>query len=144
MKKGRSIRETLKMIQTAVWLPRDMHEKLKKEGGKRGLGEEIRRRLKNSLKDEQPRDPETAKLLSAIKHIDGKFDEPWHAHDFDYDVFRAAMSVLIEHYPWGRPPEGSTSKLRDKYSEDAGTVGKFFALDAIDKIKKQSAEGQKG
>jgi len=37
------------MIQTALWLPRDMHERLKKEGGERGLGEAIRRRIQASF-----------------------------------------------------------------------------------------------
>ena len=45
MRKRKSTRETKNMIQTALWLPRDMHEQLKKAGGERGLGEEIRRRL---------------------------------------------------------------------------------------------------
>ena len=33
------------MIQAALWLPREMHEQLKKAGGERGLGEEIRSRI---------------------------------------------------------------------------------------------------
>ena len=32
MKKRKSTRETTNMIQTALWLPRDMHEKLKAGG----------------------------------------------------------------------------------------------------------------
>lgn len=39
----------MSMIQTAVWLPRDMHDQLKKAGGKRGMGAEIRRRLGQTL-----------------------------------------------------------------------------------------------
>ena len=31
MRKRKSTRETKNMIQTALWLPRDMHEKLKKK-----------------------------------------------------------------------------------------------------------------
>ena len=53
MKKRKSTRETKNMIQTALWLPLDMHEKLKKAGGERGLGDEIRRRLQVSFDAEQ-------------------------------------------------------------------------------------------
>jgi hypothetical protein len=140
MKKRQSTRETEKMIQTAVWLPRDMHEKLKNEGGKRGLGEEIRRRLQNSLEDEQVRYPKTARLLSAIKHIEGNFDEPWYADYFAYAVFKAAIYVLLGDYQWVIPTaQEGPSKLQDKYSDtNADTLGKVFAHLAINEIKKQA------
>src|ERR1035437_8777043 len=81
MKKRKSTNETTNMVQTALWLPRGMHEKLKKAGGERGLGDEIRRRLQNSFDAEQlPRDPITDELLDAIKQIEGNLDEPWHAN----------------------------------------------------------------
>ena len=58
------------MIQTAVWLPHDMHEKLKEAGGERGLGEEIRRRLQRALDAaETPSDQITDEVLSQIKDI---------------------------------------------------------------------------
>lgn len=41
------------MIQSAIWLPRDLHEKLKRDGGHRGLGEEVRRRLLLSYAEEE-------------------------------------------------------------------------------------------
>ena len=41
MQKRKSTGETKNMVQTALWLPREMHEALKKAGGERGLGEEI-------------------------------------------------------------------------------------------------------
>jgi len=40
MKKQRSNRETKNMVQTALWLPREMHDQLKKKAGERGLGEQ--------------------------------------------------------------------------------------------------------
>ena len=54
MRKRKSTRETKNMIQTALWLPRDMHEKLKNEGGAQGFGDEIRRRLRITFDDEEP------------------------------------------------------------------------------------------
>ena len=55
MRKQKSTRETKNMIQTALWLPRDMHERLKEAGGERGLGEEIRKRLVVSFSGERNR-----------------------------------------------------------------------------------------
>jgi hypothetical protein len=49
----RSPSEAKSMVQTALWLPRDMHERLKVAGGERGLGEEIRRRLEASFSEDQ-------------------------------------------------------------------------------------------
>ena len=67
MQKQKSTRETKNMIQTALWLPRDMHEQLKKAGGERGLGDEIRRRLQITFDAENPRrDPTTRELLEEI------------------------------------------------------------------------------
>ena len=48
------------MVQSAIRLPRSLHERLKKAGGERGMGEEIRRRLEASFEAEKPRaDPKT-------------------------------------------------------------------------------------
>ena len=47
------------MIQSAIWLPRSLHERLRKAGGERGLGKEIRRRLEASFEAEKaPANPE--------------------------------------------------------------------------------------
>ena len=71
MKKRKAIRETKNMIQTALWLPRDMHELLKQAGGERGLGDEIRRRLQLTFvfAEQRPSDPFTDLLLDLIKQI---------------------------------------------------------------------------
>src|SRR5262245_35369871 len=85
MQKRRSIRETKNMIQTALWLPRAMHEQLKKTGGDRGLGDEIRRRLQASFDEEQV-DATTHELLDAIEQIERNLslDEPWHTDRFTF------------------------------------------------------------
>ena len=41
------------MRQTGVWLPHSTYDELKRTGGERGLGDEIRRRLEISLKADQ-------------------------------------------------------------------------------------------
>ena len=98
MPKRKSTRETKNMVQTALWLPRDMHEKLKKDGGERGLGDEIRRRLQISFDDEQqPRDQTTDVLLDLIKRIalNLSLDEQWHANRFAFNVFKTAINELL-------------------------------------------------
>ena len=101
MRKRKSTRETQNMIQTALWLPRDVHEKLKKEGGERGLGEEIRRKLQLAFEAADaalmPGDHTTGELLDQIKDFarDLSRDEPWYANQFTFKVFRAAIEALL-------------------------------------------------
>jgi hypothetical protein len=148
MKKRKSTNETTNMIQTAVWLPRSMHEKLKKDSGERGLGDEIRRRLQNSFDAEQlPRDPTTDELLDAIKEIGGNLDEPWHADYFAYDVFKTAINKLFSNYqPEAQP--GTVSKLQTKYGPGAKpeTIGETLARVAFKNAiaKRSIVDMQKG
>jgi hypothetical protein len=59
-----------KMVQSAVRLPQGLHDRLKKAGGERGMGEEIRRRLEASFDAEKvPADQRTAELLDAISAV---------------------------------------------------------------------------
>ena len=61
MKKRKSIRETKNMLQTALWLPRDMHEQLKSSESQ-DYSDEIRRRLQYALAvAETPSDEITTK-----------------------------------------------------------------------------------
>src|SRR5215470_16232870 len=60
-------------IQSAVRLPRALHERLKGAGGHRGLGEEIRRRLEASFEAEDaPTKPKLQRLLDAITYVAGE------------------------------------------------------------------------
>jgi hypothetical protein len=99
MKRRKSTRETENMIQTALWLPRDMHEELKRGGGERGLGEEIRRRLEMSFAIEQePPDKFTDVAVSLIRKIALRilgFGEPWSDSRQGFEIFRSAVSSLF-------------------------------------------------
>lgn len=121
MKRRNSVRETKNMIQTALWLPRDMHEQLKSAGGERGLGDEIRRRLLVSFAAEQkPREAYTDLLLGLIEWISQNLasDEPWYATEFARDTFQEAIkSVVLELYSHAGG-EGE-SKLQARYGRDA-------------------------
>jgi hypothetical protein len=150
MKKRKSNDETTNMIQTALWLPRGMHEKLKKAGGERGLGDEIRRRLKNSFDAEQlPRDQITDELLDEIKHVEGNLDEPWHKNRFAYDVFKAAINELLTNYlPSSEAQSGTVTKLQSRYGleKKPESIGQILAHVAFkaSMMKRSFVDMQKG
>ena len=126
------------MIQTALWLPRDMHEKLKKDGDERGrgLGDEIRRRLQVSFGVEQrPDDQLTGLLLDLIKKIDLNLsrDESWWASLFAFNVFKLTinelLSDLLQHIPANDQQSGTITKLQTRYGPDvkAETIARTLA-----------------
>ena len=121
MKKRKAIRETKNMIQTALWLPRDMHELLKQAGGERGLGDEIRRRLQLTFvfAKQRPSDPFTDLLLNLIKQIaqNSSLGESWRSDRFAFDVFKAAINELLD----------LISDIHAKSETQSSTVAKFQA-----------------
>lgn len=136
MRKRKSIRETKNMIQTALWLPRDMHEELKKAGGRRGLGEEIRSKLQIALDIALvPGDHTTDELLEQIKDIarDLSRDEPWYANRFVFDVFKAAIdALLLSHRPDSEAKPEAKDHLQAVYGgENPETIGRIIARAAI-------------
>jgi hypothetical protein len=133
MRKRKSTRETKNMIQTALWLPRDMHELLKKAGGERGMGDEIRRRLEASFGAEQgaTTDPKTAELLDKIARLalNTPLNGPWHADGEVFEVFKAAINATLSSYQPSGEATGPTGRLQDTYGQDATpeTVGRILA-----------------
>ena len=154
MKKRKSTRETKNMIQTALWLPRDMHERLKEDGGERGLGDEIRRRLQYALEATQtPSDKITDEAVHQIKDIvrDLSGDDPWHANRFVYNVLRAAIDVVLSnHQPSGEGKPETKARLQALYSEETPeAIGRLIGLVAIkaytrERWGKAFLEGAKG
>ncbi len=137
VKKRKSTRETKNMVQTALWLPRGLHEELKKAGGERGLGEEIRRRLLEISPDvaTTPVDEITTEVLQQISDIarDLSGDEPLWADRFAFDVFKAAINALLSsHQPSSEPKPETRARLQAVYGhEDPGTIGLIIARAAI-------------
>jgi hypothetical protein len=131
MRKRKSTRETKNMIQTALWLPRGVHERLKKDGGERGLGNEIRRLIEASLDAaETPRDEITSELLAQIKEVaDLSLKEPWYADRFAFDVFRAAINTLLSsHQPSGEARPETKAKFQATWGEESPeTIGRMIA-----------------
>jgi hypothetical protein len=139
MRKRKSTRETKNMIQTALWLPRDMHEVLKKAGGERGLGEEIRRKLQFALEAADaaamPGEHTTGELLDQIKDIarDLSSDEPWYANRFTFDVFKAAIeALLLDLQPRAEARPETKAHLQAVYrAEKPEDIGLLMARAAI-------------
>jgi hypothetical protein len=127
MKKRKSVLETENMIQTALWLPRDMHERLKKEGGERGLGVEIRRRLQFSFDFEQGPDEWTVSLVGLIRKIAVKISEngeQWSDSRQVSEIFQAAVNKVLSDLisllaPRTDARPETIANLQKKYGSDA-------------------------
>jgi hypothetical protein len=83
----------------AVRLPQDLQERLRRAGGERGMGEEIRRRLEASFDAEKtPKNPKTKALLDAIAFVADETDDnygPWSENAFAFDVLKACVDLLL-------------------------------------------------
>jgi hypothetical protein len=151
MRKRKSTRETKNMIQTALWLPRGMHERLKKDGGERGLGDELRRRLQYAFDAaETPSDEVTDEVLNQIKDIFRDHPE-WHADRFVYDMVRAAIDVVFSsHRPSGEGKPETKARLQSLYEQETpeaiGKIIGFVAMKAYarERLGKAFMEGPKG
>ena len=119
------------MIQTALWLPRGMHERLKKDGGERGLGNEIRRLIEASIDAaETPKDEITSEMLDQIKEIaDLSLAEPWHTDRFAFDVFKTAVNTLLSsRQPSGEVRAETKAKFQARWGEEnPETIGRMIA-----------------
>jgi hypothetical protein len=100
--------KTADMLQSAVRLPKSLHDRLKKAGGERGMGEEIRRRLEASFEAEKaPADPTTRELLDAISAMAEEiadFYGRWSDDAFAFEVLKDCVNMLWAYYqPKGEP-----------------------------------------
>jgi hypothetical protein len=142
MRKPKRARETTQMIQTAVWLQRDVHERLKRAGGERGLGDEIRRRLQLTVDAEQQwRDPITELLVDLTRKIafglaDGTNrwgENRWAAEQLKEGVGSLILKLCMSSQESSQPPPTLLEKLRAKYGPDVKTedIGRFLAEAAL-------------
>ena len=135
MTKRKSTRETKNMIQTALWLPRDVHERLTQQGAEGGgLGDEIRRRIRMSFDAEEVRrDQITRELLDDIEQVAlaCSMDEPWYANHFAFGMFKSATNALISNRePNSTAPSIAGTRLKKVYGPDANaeTVGRALGV----------------
>jgi hypothetical protein len=142
------------MVQSAVRLPRSLHERLKKAGGRRGMGEEIRRRLEYALEAaETPADEITGELLDQIREIARDLSdlEEWHSSRFVFDVFKAAVEALLaRHQPSDETKAETIAHLKavwgDKEPEEMGRfiAGAAAYAHARERVGKAFLEGPPG
>ena len=155
MRKRKSTRETKNMIQTALWLPRDMHEQLKKAGGERGLGEEIRRRLSVSFgaKQQPSGDPLTDLLLDLVARVALKVsvDEEWWRSRSSFDAFKTSINHLLSELTSVEPPREAVDKFQKRYGsvETPESIGRKLAQavlteNAIEGFRERFADNQSG
>src|SRR6516165_5339584 len=95
-------KNTMEMFQSAVRLPKNLHDQLKKAGGERGMGEEIRRRLEASFQAEKAHaDPTTRELLEAISRMADDaslFFGHWSEDAFAFEVRKECVKMLWAEY----------------------------------------------
>ena|SRR5258708_4832089 len=104
------------MMHTAVVLPRELLERLKKDAelSDKGLSTEIRQRLQLTYDLESlPRDPETADFVDAIKsladNLAGDLGESWHQNRYALKAFKAGVAAFLDQYQ----PEGDETTRPD-------------------------------
>jgi hypothetical protein len=130
-KKGRPRLES-PMVHTALALPRDLLEGLKRDAqtADQGLSTEIRERLyfAHSLH----RDPQMADLIRLIRNLaDGLADDlgkQWHEDPYVLAAFKAGVAEYLAHYD----PKGDASTRPHKRgsgepSDPAEAVGRTLA-----------------
>lgn len=85
------------MVQTTIWLPQQMHQRLKQLGGAGGASETIRKRLEASFEAEKA-PPKTQELLYAIAYVanqTGVYCGNWFEDRFGYEVLKASVESLL-------------------------------------------------
>jgi hypothetical protein len=129
------------MIQSAVRFPQWLHERLQKAGGARGMSEEIRRRLELTFAGEgAPTDEITNEVITEIREIASDLSRygSWHTDRDTFDVFKAAVNVLLSnHQPRSEPIPETKAHMRavygEKTSEDIGLILAHAAIFAYRK-----------
>jgi len=96
------------MVQTTIWLPQQMHQRLKEIGGAGGASEEIRRRLEASFEAEKaPKNPKNMQLLEAIAFVAEKAEWDfgnWSQDPFAFETLKTALDLwLTTQRPKGDP-----------------------------------------
>ena len=136
------------MVQSAIRLPRSLHERLKKAGGERGMGEEIRRRLQASLdaEDAGPPTTETRELLDAISFFDEEmfnYFGSWSKEPFAFEVLNKCVDMLLAYdRPKGeaKTPRATDSKAALLYGPDSSPedIGRLLVRDWIRRRPKRA------
>jgi len=135
-KKGRGRpRSDNPMIHTAVVLPQELLERLKKDAelSDRGLSTEIRQRLQLTYDLQSlPRDPETTDLVDDIKALADNLARDlgvtWHQHPYALKAFKAGVAAFLHQYrPKGDENRRPDTRVVDEADDAAEVVGRTHA-----------------
>ena len=144
------------MVQSAIRLPRSLHDRLKRAGGDRGMGEEIRSRLERSFEQESApgrakgrTDAATQELVSALAYLAAQVPEyygPWSQDRYSFDVLRNAINVVLTQR--FQPKGESVAKPTDladivfgegDHLKDKEAMGRMIAAIWLSSIPKREA-----
>jgi hypothetical protein len=138
-------RERTETVQTAVRLPREMHERLKQSPD--GVSEEIRRRLERSF-ELDAFDPRTRDLVEAVAWMADQIERDtmssWHQRPKAHETLVEALQTYLAKL---KPaPSGGTpgvSDMWDSFIDDPPTLGRAIARHYVrfkEELQKSEAE----
>ena len=93
--------------QTAIRLPPEMLERLRKAAGGRGVGEEIRRRLEASFAVEATAQADLMVPITEAADLTKEFFGDWRQDAFAFFVLKSAIGTILDRHK----PSG-TAKLK--------------------------------
>jgi hypothetical protein len=104
------------MVHTAVVLPPDLMEQLKKdsEAAGQGVSTQIRERLRLTYFGQPSRDPKTANLLDAVRilseQVERKYRTKWHESTDAHYAFKSGVKDLLDRHavPANDPPHDTS------------------------------------
>jgi hypothetical protein len=133
------------MVRTTIWLPQQIHQRLKQLGGAGGASEAIRKRLEASFEAEKV-PAKTQELLDAITYVAGEtatFYGNWFEDPFAWEVLKECAEALLAI----DRPKGEAVVNSDHHSDFAillwGTdvtpkdISRIFVSDVMRKAKRQ-------
>jgi hypothetical protein len=131
--------------QTAIRLPTDLYQRLKRAGGERGMAEQIRSRLEASFAAES-KNLKTKALLEAIAFLADETDSnygPWSENPFAFEVLKACVDLLLVlDRPKGEaiaPAEGTIGIVI--YGDDPKEISRILVGDVA--RKRRADEGKR-
>lgn len=123
------------MVHTAVVLPGDLLERLRRDAAAsgQGLSAEIRRRLQLTYDLERlPHDSETKDLVRCIENLAenlaGDLGKKWHEQGYALAAFKAGVAAFLAHYnPKGDASIRLDTRLVGESDDQPETVGRTHA-----------------
>jgi hypothetical protein len=140
------------MRQSALRLPPDLHQRLRRAGGEDGMGAEIRRRLEASFAAEKaPANPKTQELLAEISYFADEtatYCGNWFDDAFAFEVLKESVeSLLASARPKGdaviNPDRSALLDLTLGSDLSPKDISRIFVSDVMRARAKRADEGKR-